>query len=164
MRQRMFDSLLEFIQRYLCANLVEALNRNKRKFSETFLHGKNAPQFEISVWFDPNNGKLGTDPSFEEHYTSFLSIFENMDKVVYNNQNLIDFVYQLQGLFYRPRRWNHKTIFYRYALYLYNFRSITNYRENVFENLKRDIADSREFVAQFTQTQEIYDFVQDWKR
>ena len=49
-------------------------------------------------------------------------------------------------------------------VYLLTPRSITNYRENVFENLKRDIADSREFVAQFTQTQEIYDFVQDWKR
>ena len=39
----------------------------------------------------------------------------------------------------------------------YKFRSITNYREIVFENLKRDIADSREFVTQFTQTQDIYD-------
>ena len=49
LRHKMFDSLIQYVNRYVAANLTEVLYESKQEFSEIFLDSNCAPQFELSV-------------------------------------------------------------------------------------------------------------------
>ena len=51
-----------------------------------------------------HKGKLDTDPSMEDHYVSFLLIFENMEKAVYQNQTLIEFISDIVGYLFKEKK------------------------------------------------------------
>lgn len=51
-RHLMYDRFVEMVLRFVCANLVELLYENKRKFREIFKDVKNGPQFEAAVCFN----------------------------------------------------------------------------------------------------------------
>ena len=78
----MYDKFLEMILRFASSNLVELLYENKRTFKVIFMDQRNSPQFEVSVCFN-QQAKLDTDPSMEDHYVSFLKLFENMERAVF---------------------------------------------------------------------------------
>ena len=78
----MYDKFVEFILKFVCGNLVELLYENKLQFKDIFKNIKSGPQFEASVCFN-SKGKLDTDPSMEDHYASFLLVFDNMERAVY---------------------------------------------------------------------------------
>ena len=69
-RQGLFNKLVQFISRYLTANLVEMLYTNKAEFQKVFCSVKMGTQFEVSLCFN-KAGKLDSDPSATEHMENF---------------------------------------------------------------------------------------------
>lgn len=65
-RQGLYNKLVQFISRYLTANLIEMLYSNKAEFQRVFCSPKLGTQFEISLCFN-KQGILDSDPSVSEH-------------------------------------------------------------------------------------------------
>jgi hypothetical protein len=49
MRHKMYDNLIDYVNRYAACNLTEVLYTNKNDFCKIFVNKKLAPQFELSV-------------------------------------------------------------------------------------------------------------------
>eukprot|EP00347_Sterkiella_histriomuscorum_P003578 403363751 len=161
-RQVMYDKFVEMILRFVCGNFVELLYENKRKFKEIFKDAKNGPQFEAAVCFN-QKGRLDTDPSMEDHYASFLLIFENMEQSVYQNQTLIEFISDIITYLFKEKRIYYKTQFQQMESILKQKKLHYQNNESIFETLKKDIQKCREYLEQFIPLQEIYDFAKDWE-
>ena len=73
-RQGLYNKLVQFLSRYLTANLVEMLYSNKAEFQRVFCSSKDGAQFEVSLCFN-KAGRLDSDPSVSEHVANFTQIF-----------------------------------------------------------------------------------------
>ena len=74
-RQGLYNKLVQFLSRYLTANLVEMLYSNKAEFQRVFCAGEDErAQFEVSLCFN-KAGRLDSDPSVSEHVANFAHIF-----------------------------------------------------------------------------------------
>ena len=74
-RHGLYNKLVQFISRYLSANLSEMLFEEKAKFQRVFCSKKSGTQFEVSLCFN-KKGMLDSDPSIIEHVGNFQQIFQ----------------------------------------------------------------------------------------
>ena len=94
---------MQFISRYLSANLVEMLFTNKSEFQRVFCSSKLGTQFEVSLCFN-GEGKLDSDPSVDEHVMNFHNIFQSMEDSIFKNSFLSFFLQDLPELFFTHPR------------------------------------------------------------
>lgn len=135
----MFDQLIKLILRYVSANLIEILYKNKKIFALTFTNKLSRPQFELSICFD-SNGKLSTDPPVIEHQASFTSVFENMERQIYSNKVIIDFFYNINSFSFKPKSRSHKNFFNQMKIILKANPEEKEHHLMIFSNLTQDIS------------------------
>jgi hypothetical protein len=90
-RRGLFNKLVQFISRYLTANLIEMLYEEKSKFKRVFCSQKSGTQFEVSLCFN-KQGYLDSDPSVTEHVANFHNIFQSMEDSIFKNSFLSFFL------------------------------------------------------------------------
>ena len=85
LRHAQYDQFLFLVFRYWSSKIVELLFESKRRFHEVFCADPASARFEISICF--LDGKLNSDPTMDEHISTFKKVFEEMEKAV-KNQSL----------------------------------------------------------------------------
>ena len=98
-RQGLFNKLVQFISRYITANLIEMLYEEKAKFKKTFCNDRSGTQFEVSLCFN-KEGKLDSDPSVTEHVSNFHKIFQQLEDGIFKNNTLAFVLQDLPELFF----------------------------------------------------------------
>jgi hypothetical protein len=93
----------------------------------------------------------------------FITLFDNLEKSIYNNKKIIDFINSVNQLFFFRKEWNYKSIINMMKHILGMNGSHKANHNQIFNNVKGDIDKSKDFVDQFNNMQEIFDFTEDWK-
>jgi hypothetical protein len=110
---------------------------------------------------------LNVDPSFEDHYASFQRLFVDMTRCVLNNKQLISFYEEINDMYFlRKVDKEDESYVFPWTTQIKKVLDANakykDFDDQIFDNLKNDIQESREFVTNFSETQEIYDFTQEW--
>jgi hypothetical protein len=59
--------------------------------------------FQFTPFFD-NEGAIATKPSFEDHYQSFVEVFENIENAVFSNKQVVECISVLNRL--STKKWS----------------------------------------------------------
>jgi len=170
-RHGLFNKLVQFISRYLSANLVEMLFSNKAEFKRVFCDLRSHTQFEVSLCFNAE-GRLDSDPSIEEHVRNFDTIFKSMENSIFKNSFLSFFLTDLPEMFYvQPR------IAVSHMAQLNMRRTVLEMEKMIGENqeyqefqvainsqLQTDIQQLREQLELYSDVQQVFDFTQEWNK
>lgn len=181
LRHEHYDQLLFMVFRYWSAKVVEVLLTSKRNFNTTFGAGRdrdaqranhaggqpatfgstNLPQFEVSICFS-EAGVLDSVPTMEDHWASFEKAFDNMEQVVFRNQALQNFVHDLNDLFFFKSSPYTRGIFEHMQAVVQMNAGYQLHHQQIFEALRGDTRDCREFIESLAPLQEIHDFCLNW--
>jgi len=147
--------------RYWSTKIVTLLFDSKRNFKNIFTNIKNMTQFEVSICFG-TEGKLDSDPTMNEHLSTFKKVFEDMEQCVFKNQLLQFFMHDMNDLFFSQPTQFTRTIFDQMQRII---DMNTEYHENhsaIFDQLTRDVNKCQSIIQSYQHLQEIHDFCLNW--
>lgn len=108
-------------------------------------------------------------PNFEDHFASFLKLFNGTERAVLRNQNINEFYEQINEMYFlRNVTRSGQVIYFPWSeqinKVLQNNSKYEEFHTKILDSIQNDISESREFIANFHETQEINDFAIEWQK
>lgn len=161
-RHRQFDLLLAMVYRYWSTKIVQMLLASKKRFVDVY-QDKNPPFFEVTIWFS-KEGRLDFDPTMDEHRSSFIRVFEDMENAVFKNQSLQFIMHDLSDLFFFGPSSFALNVFENIERILRTDSTYKLVDKQIFEKLEIDIDRCRGLIDEYENLHEIFIFCNQWKR
>lgn len=112
---------------------------------------------------------MNVAPTFEDHYASFIRLFNETERAILRNPNVNEFYEQINEMYFLRHITKAGQITYfpwadQITRVLQDNPNYEGFHMKILESIQNDINESREFISNFHETQEINDFAIEWQR